>query len=679
MLEPVLNPIFNYFCSSWSSEEISASVRKIEQVVLPLVAAAGTFRASSSAYPALAIRLTYISGITVALAVFVRNWRASNSAQLKEESPPPDNVDVGALNSKEEESEKSEDEEGRQSPKVEANVDVGASGSKEEKSKRPEGEEAGQPPRIEGNVDGGALGSKEEESKRPEGEEAGQPPRGEGNVDGGALNSKGSRKTSPLALEEDKPNIEDSERRDVEEEKEAEDLRASRSSEFKVENLSEVDRKISALLKSNATLEDLQFELDDLETVSTEEMSLEERREAHEASKTRFQDLLKSCPEFRAAAHYCSPGNLANMEFPRKEDLCTTANRFLVYTTDTPIEQRILRFSQDRQNAIHILALSSQYDAREFKWIESQPFGYENRQVDPHSRNEKLFALTDFYLTNGGFNMLAGVLTEETMKCMKKGKLLLAKEKYTREPSGLSYIPPEDIRTLDNKKFWQKELAAIEQRTKQFTKEKWSHLELPCLEMVPDGGINPVHFILTAAPHLGAIAPYELLLRIKKLRNEFDNAEEKKTVLRPGLKTQLEDTPQIFKDEQTRFTVDSYWKRSEFLREEFPRFAAFASYMAQFGHALSVARDNPKKEVILHLSAVGIGSYRNLPNVVASALLYAAHFFDEKLRNEGITNISVFFERTNDDNEAARICIQTLADARGVNGQVLFTRYNPQH
>lgn len=473
------------------------------------------------------------------------------------------------------------------------------------------------------------------------------------------LSEQGGKKIDKVELEEP---------RGVLAEKEAE---ASSSSEIK---LSKEDQEISAALNPQSSLKDLQKSLCGIEPVFAMGLSLEKQKEIHEASKVRFQKILESCPEFRSSVVYARPGDLANTRFPKRELTFTSPGRFVVYEIENQIDEQILECSEDKKN-IHIFSLSTHYNAGESQrgYIvdgSSQPLWpglgeaneicqYDNSQGALGQKvNKKLFELTNAYLTNGGFNMLTHVLDESTHKYMRDGHLLLAEEGYIEMPADLPAVQKEELDSLDDKDFWETHLSEMKDLAEHFSKELWSGLELPCLETVPDGGQNPVHLILSAAPALGAIKPYATLLKIRRAQIRSDKSQ-----------------PDNLFSEEMKAKVDQRWEQSKFLREELSLWAAFASFMAQFEHTLSVAGKNPDKGVVLHLTGTGLGRGKNHPNSVATGLIFAAHAFDAKLRKENIGNVTVVFSRlASGCDDATRICAKTLLEAKGLDQKSLFTK-----
>ena len=61
---------------------------------------------------------------------------------------------------------------------------------------------------------------------------------------------------------------------------------------------------------------------------------------------------------------------------------------------------------------------------------------------------------------------------------------------------------------------------------------------------------------------------------------------------------------------------------------------AAANFSAQLEHSLRLARDNPNKQVVSHLAAVGLGVFKNDPKSVGVGLRLALQQFQVKLQRE---------------------------------------------
>ena len=72
--------------------------------------------------------------------------------------------------------------------------------------------------------------------------------------------------------------------------------------------------------------------------------------------------------------------------------------------------------------------------------------------------------------------------------------------------------------------------------------------------------------------------------------------------------------------------------------------SAFLNYITQFNKVLELARQNPDKQVVYHPTALGGGVFGNDPELIAKGFRAAAVWFQQRLNEEGRTNVYVQFE-----------------------------------
>ncbi len=310
----------------------------------------------------------------------------------------------------------------------------------------------------------------------------------------------------------------------------------------------------------------------------------------HEGAKKAFSDALSQFnigSEVRYVkaerGNYVGPSTEQEFKIQEKIELDP---QIFCWSRTRGVEKDILAASK-KTGEIHLFGVASQYNSTEaisaFTPPPGQAMSYseaDNTQGPKSQRtNPLLFELVNGYLANGGFNMLANVLDEKSMPALYHG-----------------YLTPQDVET--------------EESVAQNFKDRWTHVEQPCVSSHPDqGGSESVYLMMSAAPAYGHYG---------------------------SPKTPL-----------SSITIQFY--------------AALANFTAQFNQVLHLAQSNPDKKIVYHAAAVGLGVFENNPDKVGRAFAIAAdHFKNQLLSSEiPLEQVRVQFEVFG-STLPARQCVESI-------------------
>lgn len=166
--------------------------------------------------------------------------------------------------------------------------------------------------------------------------------------------------------------------------------------------------QVQPLLAPEVPLEELQqYIKQNCQVVKTAGATIQQLQEFHEAAKDRFQKIFEGAEMFGTTVKYVTPRDLKLEEADVKQAPHIALNL---------------------KETIHIYSIATQCNGCEKKFQKQPSLGKAALQNDENSlaaMNPKLFELVSAYLSNGGFNMFAPVLTEGTKRCLLRGYLRL--------------------------------------------------------------------------------------------------------------------------------------------------------------------------------------------------------------------------------------------------------------
>lgn len=237
----------------------------------------------------------------------------------------------------------------------------------------------------------------------------------------------------------------------------------------------------TAEVREHLNLKELQERLiQSVPPYPAQSFSFDEMRARNEAAETAFAQSLRRFMD--SEVRYVDAEGLS-LENNRMEHLVRESQTkildpqvFCWHPTQGAAEEIIA--ASHNPDEIHLFCVASQYNATEATEPRTPKPGFamndsanDNTQGPACQRtNPRLFELVNAYLANGGFNMLAKVLTETSMKAFRHGYLL-----------GI------DAKTESNV-------------AKDF-QDFWSRLVQVCVSSYPEGGgLNPIYLMMAAAP-----------------------------------------------------------------------------------------------------------------------------------------------------------------------------------